>query len=52
VQVEADRIDRVELMAAVCERELPSGVPAQIEMARFAPQPRVEEPAQQKARRA
>jgi aryl-alcohol dehydrogenase-like predicted oxidoreductase len=39
VQVPADRIDRVEAMAAVCERELPSGVPAQIEMARFAPQP-------------
>ena len=39
VQVPADRIERVELMAAVCERELPSGVPAQIEMARFAPAP-------------
>jgi aryl-alcohol dehydrogenase-like predicted oxidoreductase len=52
VQVDADRIDRVELMAAVCERELPSGVPAQIEMARFARQPQAEEPAQQKARRA
>jgi hypothetical protein len=38
VQVAADQIDRVEAMAAVCERELPSGVPAQIEMARFAPQ--------------
>ncbi len=48
VQVPADRIDRVELMAAVCERELPSGVPAQIEMARFAPAP----PAAQTARRA
>ncbi len=51
VQVHADKIDRVELMAAVCERELPSGVPAQIEMARFAPQPQAEEPLQ-KARRA
>ena len=48
VQAPADRIDRVEAMAAVCERELPSGVPAQIEMARFAPQP---QPAQT-ARRA
>jgi hypothetical protein len=38
-------------MAAVCERELPSGVPAQIEMARFAPEPQVEQPVQ-KARRA
>jgi diketogulonate reductase-like aldo/keto reductase len=44
VQVPADRIDRVELMAAVCERELPSGVPAQIEMARFAPPPGQPEP--------
>lgn len=56
VQVPADRIDRVELMAAVCERELPSGVPAQIEMARFAPQPGKQEPGQdepaQTARRA
>jgi hypothetical protein len=51
VQVHADKIDRVELMAAVCERELPSGVPAQIEMARFAPEPQVEQPVQ-KARRA
>jgi hypothetical protein len=51
VQVHADKIDRVELMAAVCERELPSGVPAQIEMARFAPQPQAEQPAQT-ARRA
>lgn len=50
VQVAADQIDRVEAMAAVCERELPSGVPAQIEMARFAPQPQPE-PAQT-ARRA
>jgi aryl-alcohol dehydrogenase-like predicted oxidoreductase len=48
VQVPADRIDRIELMAAVCERELPSGVPAQIEMARFSPPP----PAEQTARRA
>lgn len=51
VQVEADRIDRVEQLAAVCERELPSGVPAQIEMARFAPEPRAE-PAEKTARRA
>jgi hypothetical protein len=51
VQVPADRIDRVELMAAVCERELPSGVPAQIEMARFAPAPPAA-PAVQTARRA
>jgi aryl-alcohol dehydrogenase-like predicted oxidoreductase len=55
VQVPADRIDRVELMAAVCERELPSGVPAQIEMARFAPPPGKEpeqQPPAQTARRA
>ena len=45
VQVPADRIDRVELLAAVCERELPSGVPAQIEMARFAPEPQAEQTA-------
>lgn len=49
VQVDADRIDRVELMAAVCERELPSGVPAQIEMARFAPQPGKQDPHQQQS---
>jgi aryl-alcohol dehydrogenase-like predicted oxidoreductase len=51
VQVLADRVDRLELMAAVCERELPSGVPAQIEMARFGPPPGPQEPAQT-ARRA
>ena len=45
VQVPADKIDRVELMAAVCERELPSGVPAQIEMARFSPPPQAEQTA-------
>ncbi len=45
VQVPADQIDRVELMAAVCERELPSGVPAQIEMARFSPAPQAEQTA-------
>jgi hypothetical protein len=45
VQVPADQIDRVELMAAVCERELPSGVPAQIEMARFSPGPQAEQTA-------
>jgi hypothetical protein len=51
VQVHADKIDRVELMAAVCERELPSGVPAQIEWGRFAPPP-LAAPAEQTARRA
>ncbi len=35
VQVSAERTDRVEVMAAIPERELPPGVSAQIEMARF-----------------
>jgi aryl-alcohol dehydrogenase-like predicted oxidoreductase len=35
VQVGADRVERIEQLAAVAERELPSNVPAQIEMARF-----------------
>ena len=37
VQLLADRIERVEALAAVPERELPPNVPAQIEMARFTP---------------
>jgi aryl-alcohol dehydrogenase-like predicted oxidoreductase len=37
VQVVADRVERIEQLAAVSERELPSNVPAQIEMARFSP---------------
>lgn len=37
VQVIADRVDHVEALAAVPERDLPPGVPAQIEMARFTP---------------
>jgi aryl-alcohol dehydrogenase-like predicted oxidoreductase len=37
VQIAADRIERIEKLAAVAERELPPNVPAQIEMARFSP---------------
>jgi aryl-alcohol dehydrogenase-like predicted oxidoreductase len=37
VQLLADRIERIEALAAVTERELPPSVPAQIEMARFTP---------------
>ncbi len=35
VQIAADRVEQIEQLAAVSERELPSNVPAQIEMARF-----------------
>ena len=35
VQVSADRAERVEALAAIPEREMPPGVSAQIEMARF-----------------
>ena len=35
VQVAAERTDRIEIMAAIPEREMPPGVSAQIEMARF-----------------
>lgn len=37
VQVEADRPDHIEALAAVAERDLPAGVGAQFEMARFTP---------------
>ncbi len=37
VQIAADRIDHVEALARVPDRELPPNVPAQIEMARFSP---------------
>jgi hypothetical protein len=37
VQIVPDRVERIEQLAAVAERELPSNVPAQIEMARFSP---------------
>ncbi|MFN3515103.1 MAG: aldo/keto reductase [Phenylobacterium sp.] len=36
MQVEAFRTEAVERVAAVCDRDLPAGVSAQIEMARFA----------------
>ena len=35
VQVEAWRADAVERLAAVCDKDLPTSVAAQIEMARF-----------------
>jgi aryl-alcohol dehydrogenase-like predicted oxidoreductase len=47
VQILADRIERIEALGAVPERELPPSVPAQIEMARFSPPAR-----EQMARRA
>lgn len=37
VRVEADSPDRLERLAAVAEKDLPAGVAAQIEMARFCP---------------
>jgi aryl-alcohol dehydrogenase-like predicted oxidoreductase len=37
VEIAADRIEHIEQLAAISERELPSNVPAQIEMARFTP---------------
>ncbi len=37
VQIAADRPERVESLAQVAERDLPAGVGAQIEMARFGP---------------
>ena len=38
VQIVADRPDRLESLAAITERDLPPGLGAQIEMARFSPQ--------------
>ena len=38
VQIVADRPDRLEQLAAISERDLPPGLGAQIEMARFSPQ--------------
>jgi hypothetical protein len=35
VQVSAERVDRIEALAAIPDKELPPGVSAQIEMARF-----------------
>ena len=37
VQIVADRPDRLEALASITERDLPPGVGAQIEMARFSP---------------
>jgi hypothetical protein len=39
IEIEADRVDRLESLAAAPDRDLPPGVPAQIEMARFMRQP-------------
>ncbi|HKT54853.1 MAG TPA: hypothetical protein VJP88_10415 [Caulobacteraceae bacterium] len=39
IEIEADRIERLEALAAAPDRDLPPGVPAQIEMARFMRQP-------------
>jgi aryl-alcohol dehydrogenase-like predicted oxidoreductase len=47
VQVCTDRVERIQALAAVPERDLPTGVTAQIEMARFSPAQHA-----QKARRA
>ncbi len=47
VQITAERVERIEALSAVPERDLPPGVAAQIEMARFTPN----DPTQ-KARRA
>jgi len=40
IQVEATRTEVVERMSAVADRDLPTGVAAQIEMARFSPETR------------
>ena len=37
VQIDADLGDRIETLATIPERDLPTGVAAQIEMARFTP---------------
>jgi hypothetical protein len=39
IEISGDRIERIEQLAAISERELPANVPAQIEMARFTPGP-------------
>lgn len=43
VQISAAHMDRLEALCAVSERELPPGVAAQIEMARFSPGPDTDE---------
>jgi aryl-alcohol dehydrogenase-like predicted oxidoreductase len=48
VQIDTDRLNEIEAFAEVPERDLPTGVPAQIEMARFSPP----KEAAKKARRA
>jgi aryl-alcohol dehydrogenase-like predicted oxidoreductase len=48
VQINTDRIERLEALSEVPERDLPTGVAAQIEMARFTPDGQ----GQKKARRA
>ena len=50
VQVETTDVRHLEALARVPDRELPQGLPAQIEMARFMPPP--EPPAQHRRRRA
>jgi aryl-alcohol dehydrogenase-like predicted oxidoreductase len=37
IQINTDLVNKVEALAAVPERDMPTGVPAQIEMARFTP---------------
>jgi aryl-alcohol dehydrogenase-like predicted oxidoreductase len=39
IEITSDRVDRIEALAAIPERELPTGAAAQIEMARFAAAP-------------
>jgi aryl-alcohol dehydrogenase-like predicted oxidoreductase len=43
IQVEVSRAEVVERMSAVADRDLPTGVAAQIEMARFSPEAREQE---------
>lgn len=38
IEIETDRVERLESLATAPDRDLPPGVPAQIEMARFMPQ--------------
>jgi aryl-alcohol dehydrogenase-like predicted oxidoreductase len=49
IQVEATSVEEIERLAAVAERELPTGVTAQIEMARFGPGSADEEPVARRA---